>query len=106
MGTRYGQPDSITERIGQRIETAAADQGLDKNQAYDVAFHMLDWFEDYKRLRDFFDSPESHSDDRLSSLLMRFLIHAPNHIAAAAKLFADAPVEDIFDVGAIKTETT
>jgi hypothetical protein len=29
------------------------------------------------------------------------LIHVPNHIAAAAKLYAGFPVSDIFEVGAV-----
>lgn len=35
---------------------------------------------------------------------MQFLIHVPNHLAAASKLMLDIPVTDVLGVGAV-TET-
>lgn len=48
----------------------------------------------------FCQAPESLSPEELDGLLLRFLIHVPNHIAAAAKLYADMPVSDVFEVRA------
>ena len=35
---------------------------------------------------------------------MKFLVHAPNHIAAAAKLLTGFPVADVFCVGAVRED--
>ena len=40
------------------------------------------------------------SDAEVSQLLISFLVHVPNHVAAASKLYTDIPVTDIFGVGA------
>jgi hypothetical protein len=40
------------------------------------------------------------SADEINSLLIKFLIHVPNHVAAACKLLTGIPVSDIFKVGA------
>ncbi len=61
---------------------------------------MTDWADDLEALFDFYKNPQSMGDEELSRLLAHVLIHVPNHLAAAAKLFADAPVKDIFGVGA------
>jgi hypothetical protein len=35
-------------------------------------------------------------------LLIQFLVHAPNHLAAASKMLTDIPVTDVFGVGALE----
>lgn len=75
-------------------------EGLSEDVSYDVAFHMTDWADDLEALFDFYKDPQSMGDEELSRLLTDVLIHVPNHLAAAAKLFAGAPVKDIFGVGA------
>ena len=90
------------ERIRSRIEAVALKQGLSQQTAYDSAFHMVDWIDDLRKLVAFFENPESYTDEQVDDLLSGFLIHAPNHLAAAAKLYADYPVSDLFGVGAIK----
>ena len=70
----------------------------------DVAFHMTDWAKDFARFREFADSPDSFSAEDVEDLLMAFLIHVPNHLAAASKLMLDIPVTDVFGVGS--TEET
>jgi hypothetical protein len=91
------------KRICSAIVNAAMqlDEPLSESVAKEVAFHMTDWLGDLKNLIQFFESPESLTSEELNMLLVMFLIHAPNHLAAAAKLYADAPVADIFSVGAI-----
>lgn len=77
-----------------------ASQELDESSAHDVAFHMTDWNSDAAFLVAFLLFPERFADDEIREGLQCFLIHAPNHIAAAAKL-AGWPIEDIFAVGAL-----
>lgn len=74
---------------------------LSRETAEDIAFHMTDWLTDLEAFVDFCERPNELSDDEISKVLIDFLVHAPNHIAAAAKLYTDEPVEDIFGVGAV-----
>jgi hypothetical protein len=46
------------------------------------------------------------SDAEVSELLIGFLVHVPNHVAAASKLYTDVPVTDIFGVGATSEDST
>jgi len=83
------------------IERAALkEMGLTPEIARDVAFHMTDWLDDLHRYVKFCEAPETLTPEELDDLLLRFLSHVPNHLAAAAKLYADFPVADIFRVGA------
>lgn len=93
----YPQPE-----IRQCITRAVlAESALSAQTADDVAFHMTDWVGDLEALVEFFEQPEAFSTEQISKRLHNFLVHAPNHLAAAAKLYADCPVADIFDVGAV-----
>ena len=66
----------------------------------DIAFHMTDWLNDLEEWNQFCQSPEKFKSEAVEELLMKFLIHVPNHLAAASKLMLDIPVTDIFKVGA------
>ncbi len=90
------------EKIRARIERVAMDE-IDKppEEAREVAFHMTDWMDDLNRYVRFCENPDSSSPEAVSDMLLAFLIHVPNHIAAAAKLYAGFPVSDIFEVGAV-----
>jgi len=52
----------------------------------------------------FFAAPDQLSDPEVQQLLVQFLVHVPNHLAAASKLATGIPVSDVFGVGAT-TET-
>ena len=90
--------------IRSAIESALSERGYDAKVASEVAFHLTDWANDFTRFREFADSPDALSPEDVEDLLMAFLIHVPNHLAAASKLMLDIPVVDIFGVGA--TEET
>ncbi len=77
---------------------------MTEETAKDIAFHMTDWLEDLQELTLFLAEPESYSDSDIHKLLIRFLSHAPDHIAAATKLYMDISVSDIFGVGAVDTD--
>ena len=88
----------VRERI---LEAAISEAGLSPAVATDVAFHMTDWLGDLSAFVALCRDPESHTLEKVNTVLLAFLLHAPNHVAAAAKLYADFPVTDIFHVGAI-----
>ncbi len=48
MANEEKRIDSI--EIWGRIEAAGLARGLGGDEAYDVAFHMMDWVEDLKKL--------------------------------------------------------
>jgi hypothetical protein len=66
--------------------------------AADVAFHLADWNSDAAFLVAVHLFPERFTDEEIATGITAFLIHAPNHVAAAAKL-AGYPIQDVFGVG-------
>lgn len=89
---------AVDESLQAAIVRAYPHLGLE--QAYDLAFHLSDWREDGAFLIALALAPERFTVEEAAAGLEAFLIHAPNHIAAAAKL-AGWPVADIFEVGAL-----
>ena len=59
---------------------------------------MTDWLNDLEAFHRFCQSPDTLSSEELSDLLTKFLVHVPNHLAAAGKLYTGFPVTDIFNV--------
>jgi hypothetical protein len=92
---------AVRERI---YHMSLRDSGLPESVAQDVAFHMTDWLSDLEDYVAFCTDPNAHSDEAASRLLLQFLIHVPNHLAAASKLYAGIPVTDILEVGATSEE--
>ncbi len=91
----------IADRI---IEVAINKNKLPEHVAHDVAFHMTDWLQELARYSEFCANPNNLTDREVNELLLAFLTHAPNHIAAASKLYIEIPVTDVFGVGAISEE--
>jgi hypothetical protein len=92
----------IRERI---VQSAITEAELPAPVADDVAFHMTDWLDDLAALVEFFKEPKSYDAAKVNALLLKFLVHVPNHVAAAAKLYAEFPVTDVFGVGAIDPQS-
>ena len=67
----------------------------------DIGFHMTDWDQDLEDLIALYQRPEAFTDDQIVSMLLKFLAHVPNHLAAAKKLAGMGPIEDVFDVGVL-----
>jgi hypothetical protein len=82
-------------------QVAVSEMDLEAGAARDVAFHMTDWLEDLSAFTEFCRDPESLTNEQVGRLLLAFLVHVPNHVAAAAKLYGDFPVQDVFGVGAV-----
>tara|TARA_R110002096_G_scaffold173781_2_gene348002 strand:+ start:162135 stop:162455 length:321 start_codon:yes stop_codon:yes gene_type:complete len=87
-----------------KIVEAARKRGLANDDAVDVGFHMYDWLRDLEEFWAFTQDPDSLTLKELDTMLANFLIHAPNHIAAAAKLYTDCGVQDVFGVGACSSD--
>jgi len=91
------------DKIRNKIELSLQSSGkYDKNTCKDIAFHMTDWLNDLDNLCQFYQNPEEYESPE--EILMKFLIHVPEHLAAAAKLMTRTGVADIFNVGSVEKE--
>src|ERR1700722_9653761 len=68
--------------------------------AADVAFHLTDWNWDAAFLVAVHLFPERFTPEELVMGTDMLLLHAPNHLAAAATLVGN-PIQDIFEVGVL-----
>ena len=93
-----------TEKLRSRIEQAFRSFGEGPEVARGIAFHMTDWDHNVDDLIRLYERPETFSDDEIQSIIIQFLAHVPNHVAAAKKLAGIGPVEDIFKVGALEED--
>ena len=71
--------------------------------ASDIAFHLGDWSSDAAFLVALHLFPERFTEEEVAHGVSNLVVHVPNHLAAAAKL-AGHPVEDIFGVGALRSD--
>ena len=71
-----------------------------RHLAGDIAFHLCDWAWDAAFLVALHLYPERFTKEEIDAGISLLIVHAPNHLAAAAKL-AGSPVQDIFEVGAL-----
>lgn len=88
-------------KISAAIDDAMRGVGLDAAASRDVAFHLTDWLADLDRLQRFYADPGHCASDEIADLVLQFLLHAPEHVAAAKKLATGFPVTDVFEVGAL-----
>jgi hypothetical protein len=91
------------EEVQKRIKDALLESIPDENRRADIAFHMTDWKSDLKGLIELYTEKEQ-SNERVKEILDRFLIHAPNHVAAAKKLMGHGSMQDIFEVGILEAD--
>ena len=88
------------QSLRTRLEEALREAEYDRSE--EIAFHMTDWVGDLDELMKLYGSWAQYDNDKIIEIIMAFLIHVPNHVAAASKLMLDIPVQDIFEVGATK----
>lgn len=88
----------IPEQAAATIAEALPD--FPPQVAHDIAFHMTDWNRDAAFLVAVLLRPDAFTPTEIRDGLREFLVHAPNHIAAAAKL-GGYPIADIFHIGAL-----
>lgn len=92
------------ERVRNRIATAFASSGLSPEVVDGIAFHMTDWKQDLEELVRLYEKSDLLADDEVRKILIRFLAHVPNHVAAAKKLTGLGPVEDVFGAGVLRED--
>ena len=94
---RLGEPGAEATR-----ETLASALSADyaPDTARDIAFHLVDWHSDAAFMMAVHLFPERFTPEELVAGADMLLIHAPNHLAAAAKL-AGHPIQDVFEVGVL-----
>ena len=91
--------------IRNAIESMLLKQGYKPDsKRKEIAFHLTDWLDDAEAWNDFCQDPSQLEPSALEKLIIDFLIHVPNHVAAASKLMLDIPVQDIFEVGAVSDD--
>jgi hypothetical protein len=95
VGTRAANLDASLPEAREIITKALAVEHGDE-VANDIAFHLTDWNSDAAFIVAALMFPERFTREGV----LDFLVHAPNHVAAAAKL-ANSPVTDVFKVGAV-----
>ena len=81
---------SVNTIIGDAL---AAD--YDSKVAHEIAFHLVDWNSDAAFLIAVLLFPERFTQEEIQAGVTGFLIHAPHHIVAAARL-GGHPSDDIF----------
>lgn len=95
-------PLNADERIRTRIVRALQDDDfLSAAEAEEAAFHMTDWLADLRELVEWYEEPDARSDAEVQKLLLQFLVHAPAHVAAAARTVSGDPLRDVFEIGAV-----
>ncbi len=92
------------ELVSEDIARAVQDSLISAEVAREIAFHMTDWRYNLEMLIKLYDENLSLSDEEINSIVLEFLAHVPNHVAAAMKLIGYGPIEDIFEVGVLEKD--
>ena len=79
----------------QGVIHEALEKDFASGTASDLAFHLTDWNAGAGFLAALLLFPERFTPEEIREGLLDFVTHAPNHIAAAAKLHG-APIQDVF----------
>jgi hypothetical protein len=89
---------SVADAIAAALRV---DSTIPLERARDIGFHLSDWHADAAFIVALHLFPERFTPAEIADGVEGFLIHAPNHIAAAAAL-SHHPIDDIFEVGALR----
>jgi len=90
-----------TEKVRARIAEAFTRSMDQSSVASEIAFHMTDWDHNIDDLLRIYNETDSATDDEIVQIVLGFLAHVPNHLAAAKKLAGLGPIEDVFEVGVL-----
>ena len=94
-----------TEQLRDRIVRIFIDSMEAKPKvARDIAFHMTDWDHNLEDMVKLYEHQESLSDDEIIAIIIQFLAHVPEHVAAAKKLAGIGRLTDIFEVGVLEED--
>ena len=97
---RVGSTAVNTPGAAALVAALASERDIPAPLAREISFHLSDWSSDAAFIVALHLFPERFTAAEIDSAVENFLIHAPNHIAAAAVLFGQ-PIDDIFEVGAL-----
>ncbi len=85
------------KEINKQINAALKiETELSEDICWEIAFHMTDWLDDIEKLLEFFLAPNHFDSKTITSRLIGFLVHAPEHVGEAAKLLIGFGIEGIF----------
>lgn len=93
------------ENVKKRIAAAFSEFELEPQSVEDIAFHMTDWKKNLEELVRLYEQPEQLTDEQIQHIILVFLAHVPNHVAAAKKLAGLGPIEDVFEVGVLEEDS-
>ena len=92
----FGDAVHALEHVAEEHLQSAVARTFDlADESLDVAFHLSDWREDAAALLAISLAPDHFTAEEIEECLMAFLLHAPNHILAAASLTGYA-ASDVF----------
>lgn len=94
--------EAVFAAIVNAISATDEDGLFTPERLHDIAFHLTDWLDDFEALYEVCSAPDAKSPEEITNTLIGFLYHVPNHVAAAARLYLDSPVRDIFGIGAVE----
>lgn len=95
---RLQGPGAAFEAMEAIASALKEESGYREQTAQEIGFHLADWNSEAAFLVAIYLFPERFTKQEIEEGVTGFLIHAPNHIAAAAKLIG-YPIRDIFEVG-------
>lgn len=95
---------SKQEKVKIKIIEACLDFEMDKETASEISFHMTDWIEDNEKLISMYENIDQFNSDQIQSVLISYLAHVPEHVAAAKKLIGLGNLEDIFQVNILNKD--
>jgi len=90
-----------TKVVRARIAEAFVKSTHQSAVASEIAFHMTDWDHNIDDLLKIYNEPQRVTNDEIVQIVLEFLAHVPNHVAAAKKLAGLGPIEDVFEVGVL-----
>ena len=89
-----------TVKVRASLDRVLIEHGIELDERREaIVFHLTDWMGDLVTFNQLLSDPDAYDGSEIHQILVRFLTHVPNHLAAASKLFLGVPVTDIFDVG-------
>jgi hypothetical protein len=86
---------AVAERVKEAL--LLVNDEMDEETARDIGFHLSDWHVEAAFIVALHLFPERFTPKEIADGVLSFIIHAPNHAAAAAALHGH-PVEDVFGV--------
>ena len=65
--------------------------GFSEKELFEATFHLTDWIEELKSFVGFLENPDKYNTDQVQTILIAFLIHAPDHLKRAAEIILEDP---------------